>query len=81
MKNDRKRFIAVVTGKVKKLDPDTTVQGTLFDEPSGRVFVTLVRGPRRTQIALLARDFDNDASRIDPALAEAVRKLPELPIG
>jgi hypothetical protein len=81
MKNDRKRFSALVTGKVKKLDPETTVQGTLLDEPSGRMFVTLVRGSRRTQFALLTRDFDNDASRIDLVLAEAVRKLPEMPIG
>jgi hypothetical protein len=80
--NQTRRMTAVIDSKVRRLDPKTIVQGTMFDEPSGRVFVTLVRGSRRTEVSLLVRDLEeNHSESVDRALEHAIKILPSLPIG
>ncbi len=71
-----------VESKIRKIDPDTIVSGTMYDEASGRLFVTVIKGLRKTTISLLAHDLEADPStRADNAIKESLKQLPLMPIG
>jgi hypothetical protein len=79
---DRKKMSSVVSSGVKSLDPEAIVQGTLYDEASNRLVVTLVKGRRRVQVVLPGRWFDNGYSdRLDRALKDGINRLKQAPIG
>lgn len=79
---DRKIMSSVVTSQIKRLDPSAIVQGTLYDQVSGRLVVTLVKGLRRVQIVLPARWFENGyGDRLKRAVKDAVERLQQVPTG
>jgi hypothetical protein len=79
---DRKRFAALVTAKMKKLDPESIVQGTFYDEASARLVVTIVKGTRKVLTQIPANWFESGATnRVDKALETAVKRLELVPIG
>jgi hypothetical protein len=79
---DIRRNIAKVEAAVKRIDSDVIVQSTFYDDVSNRLFLTLVDGPRKTQLTFTSYDFD-DASfeRVSRALRASVDKLKVVPIG
>lgn len=79
---DRKKMSSVVESSIKRLDSDTILQGTLYDEASGRFVVTVVKGPRRVQMVLPARWFENGyGDRLNRVLKEGIDRLRQSPIG
>ncbi|HEU4391295.1 MAG TPA: hypothetical protein VFV34_26080 [Blastocatellia bacterium] len=79
---DRKRIAALVTAKIKKLDPESIVQGTFYDDASSRLIVTIIKGTRKILTSLPARWFEESSSEhIDVALKTAVKRLEQTPIG
>lgn len=77
-----KKMARRVETKIKQIDPDTIVSGTMYDEASGRLFVTVVKGLRKTTISLLAHDLEADPStRVDQAIKDSLKQLPLMPIG
>lgn len=79
---DRKRMASVITARVKRLDPETIVQGTLYDEVSGRLVVTVVNGTRRLQMVVPVRWFENGyREQLNRALKDAIERLRQSPTG
>lgn len=71
-----------VDGIIKRIDPHVIVQGTFYDEASDRFFVTIVDGPRKIEVTLLGREFDNGRiEAVSRTLEAAIQKLKHVPIG
>jgi hypothetical protein len=76
------RMIAEVERTIKSLDPGVIVQGTLYDEPSGRLVVTVVKGARRASMVLPGRCFeDGHKDRIAHTIKERIKQLEQMPPG
>lgn len=72
---------ARVESTIKRADPKA-MTGTFYDDASDRLFVTIVKGPRKVSVTLRGRDFGNgDSKRIDQAIEEGLRRLEHTPIG
>ena len=79
---DRKRIAALVTAKIKKLDPESIVYGTFYDDASSRLIVTIIKGTRKILTSLPARWFEESSTdHIDGALKIAMKSLAQMPIG
>lgn len=70
-----------VEAAMKRIDPKVTLLTTFFDDASERMFLTIVKGPRKILMTLRARDFANGADGIDRAIEEGVGRLAHTPIG
>lgn len=77
---DVRQMKAKVSAAIKRVDPKV-VTGTFYDDASDRLFVTIVRGPRKVSVTLRGRDFLNGAERINKAIEDALRRLETTPIG
>jgi hypothetical protein len=77
---DVRQMKAKVTAAVKRVDPKV-MTGTFYDDASDRLFVTIVRGPRKISVTLRGRDFANGAETIDRAIEDGLRRLETTPIG
>ena len=73
--------IARVEAAIHDLDPDCIVQGTFYDDVSNRLFVTVVKGPRKKLITLLGRYFGNGFDAINKTLKTSIEELQTEPIG
>ncbi|MCI0489406.1 MAG: hypothetical protein L0229_22665 [Blastocatellia bacterium] len=78
---DVRKAIPKVEAVIKQADPEVIVQGTLYDEVSGRLFVTLIKGVRKKIITLPAHYFDGDMERVKQAIERGVERLQEEPVG
>jgi hypothetical protein len=80
---DRKKIVSVVTSKVKSLDPESIVQGTFYDDASGRVVVTIIKGTRKTLASLPGWWFENGSGsdRVGKAIERALKQLDRSPVG
>ncbi|HLG15434.1 MAG TPA: hypothetical protein VJH03_13170 [Blastocatellia bacterium] len=71
-----------VEGIIKRIDPALIVQATFYDEASDRFFVTIVDGPRKIEVTLLGREFDNGRyESVNASLQAATERLKRVPIG
>ena len=71
-----------VEAAIRKFDPKAIPSATFYDTASDRLFVTIVKGPRKVSLAFRGRDFsDGDADKINLAIKEAVKRLQHTPIG
>lgn len=77
---DVRQMKAKVNAAIKRVDPKV-VTGTFYDDASDRLFVTIVRGPRKVSVTLRGRDFANGAEKIDKAVEDGLRRLETTPIG
>jgi hypothetical protein len=77
---DVRQMKAKVVAAIKRVDPKVTT-GTFYDDASDRLFVTIVRGPRKISVTLRGRDFVNGAEKVDRAIEEGLRRLETTPIG
>ena len=78
---DVRKMKAIVEAAMKRIDPKVILLTTFFDDASDRMFVTIVRGPRKILMTLRGRDFANGADKIDSAIEEGVGRLAHIPIG
>lgn len=80
--SDVRRMIAKAESMIKQSDPDVIVQATMYDEPSTRLYVTIVKGSRKTDMIFPKRDFDNSSGeRLDRIVREGMSRLGSVPIG
>ena len=78
---DVRKMKARVAATIKRVDPKA-VTGTFYDDASDRLFVTIVKGPRKIGVTLRGRDFANgDAEKIDGAIIDGLKRLETTPIG
>lgn len=80
MENIRK-VKSIVESVIKQLDPEVMIQGTLYDEVSSRLFVTVVKGSRRKIFTLPVRLFEDGLEKINRAIEQNIKRLQEEPIG
>src|SRR5215510_2100659 len=72
---------AKVEAAIRKVDPEA-VTGTFYDDASDRLFVTIIKGPRKVSATLRGRDFLNgDSETISRAVEDGLRRLKSTPIG
>ena len=72
---------ARIEAAMKRIDPKVTLLTTFFDEASDRMFVTIVKGPRKILVTLRGRDFTEGADKIDSMMEKSVERLTHMPIG
>ncbi len=78
---DVRKMKAKVEAEIKRIDPKA-ITGTFFDNASDRLFVTIVKGPRKVSVALRGRDFTNgDSEKVNRAIEDGIRRLERTPIG
>ena len=70
-----------VDAALKRLDPKAIVLTNFFDDASERMFVTIVKGPRKISVTLRGCDFTNGADKINRAIEEGLQRLRQTPIG
>ena len=78
---DIRKAIPKVEALIKQTDPDVIVQGTLYDEVSSRLFVTVIKGVRKKIITLPTHYFGDDMEKINQTIEHALRRLQDEPIG
>ncbi|HMG34752.1 MAG TPA: hypothetical protein VKM94_12505 [Blastocatellia bacterium] len=75
---------AKVDAAVKRADSGIVAERSFFDEISDRLFVTIVKGSRKTEFVLRPSHLTNgegDTKEIDRTVQEAVTRLQKTPIG
>ena len=71
-----------VEAAIRRFDSKAIPSATFYDTASDRLFVTIVKGPRKVSVAFRRRDFsDGDIDKINPVIKEAVKRLQHTPIG
>ena len=79
---DVRRMKAIVEAALKRIDPAAIAGGNFYDDASGRLFVTIFKGPRKISVALRERDFsDGNAERVNRAIEAGISRLAQSPIG
>lgn len=79
---DVRKMKAAVEAAIKGLDPKVITQGLFYDDASGRLFVTIIKGSRKVSVALRERDFSNGSSeKVSRAIEDGVERLKHIPIG
>lgn len=77
-----RRMKATVEAVIKRLDSKAIPEGTFYDDASGRLFVTIFKGPRKVSVALREQDFSNgDSAKVNRAIEGALTRLKNTPIG
>jgi len=79
---DVRKMKAKVETEIRKVD-SKALSGTFYDSASDRLFITIVKGPRKVSIALRARDFggDDSAKVVGRAIKAGFTRLGRTPIG
>jgi hypothetical protein len=72
---------AKVEAEIKRID-SKAITSTFYDNASDRLFVTIIKGPRKVSVALRGRDFANgDSEKVNRAIEDGIRRLEHTPIG
>jgi hypothetical protein len=77
---DAKTLKARVDGAVKRTDKGVIAERMFYDDVSSRLYVTLFKGSRKTDIVLPAENGTGQ-EQIDAAVKEAIKRLDHTPIG
>jgi hypothetical protein len=79
---DVSKMKSKVETEIRKLD-SKALAGTFYDSASDRLFITIVKGPRKVSIALRGRDFggDDSAKVVGRAIKAGFTRLERTPIG
>ncbi len=80
---DLRKLIPKVEGAIKRIDPTVIVSGTFYDQVSDRLFLTLVKGPRKVEVTLAKSNVGSDdgMDRLNRFLEGHVSKLQNAPVG
>jgi acetylornithine/succinyldiaminopimelate/putrescine aminotransferase len=77
---DPKTLKARVDRAVKQADKDVIAERMFYDDVSSRLYVTLFKGSRKTDI-VFTEDNGSGQEPIDAAVKEAIKRLDHTPIG
>jgi hypothetical protein len=78
---DVRKMKSKVEAEIRRID-SKAITGTFYDTASDRLFVTIVKGPRKVSVALRGRDFSNgDSEKVNRAIEDGIRRLEHTPIG
>jgi hypothetical protein len=78
---DVRKMKSKVEAEIRRID-SKAITGTFYDTASDRLFVTIVKGPRKVSVALRGRDFNNgDSEKVNRAIEDGIRRLEHTPIG
>ena len=72
-----RKLASRVEAAIKRADSGAIVERTFYDDISDRLFINVVKGPRKTEIMLTARD-ENDVDRL---VEQCLARLKDMPIG
>lgn len=79
---DVREMKARVEAAIRRFDRKAIPSATFYDAASDRLFVTIVKGPRKLSLSFRSRDFsDDDADKISSVIKSAVKSLQHTPIG
>lgn len=79
--NSVRRMSDTVYSIVKRIDPTVIVQRAFYDEISGRLFVSLVKGRQEYEFGLPARYFSNgDLELVSGALKDGIDRMVKQPL-
>ena len=79
--NNIRNMIATVDSIVKKLDPKVIVNRSFYDDVSGRLFVSLVKGRREYEVVLSGSSFGNgDLTKVEQSMKAGVDRVQHQPI-
>ena len=79
--NNIRNMIATVDSIVKKLDPKVIVNRSFYDDVSGRLFVSLVKGRREYEVVLSGSSFGNgDSTKVEQSMKAGVDRVQHQPI-
>lgn len=79
---EARKLTLKVEAAIKRADPKVITERTFYDEISDRLFVTIVKGPRKTDIIFIGSEFGNgDGERIDRMVERSLERLKHTPIG
>ena len=71
-----------VEAAIKRADPTVITERTFYDEVSDRLFVTVFKGPRKTELMFFVREHNNgDAELIARVVERSLERLKRTPIG
>ncbi|HKS41325.1 MAG TPA: hypothetical protein VJX74_12000 [Blastocatellia bacterium] len=71
-----------VEAAIKRADPNVITERTFYDEVSDRLFVTIFKGPRKTDLIFIVPEYNNgDAERINRVVEQSLERLKHTPIG
>ncbi len=71
-----------VEAAIKRADPNAITERTFYDEVSDRLFVTIFKGPKKTEIVFIVCEYNNgDAERINRVVERSLERLKHTPIG
>jgi len=79
---DARKMIPRIEALIKRADPKAITARTFYDDASNRLYVTIVKGSRKTDITLLG-DYltGNHHEETERLIKEAVARLQHTPIG
>lgn len=79
---EAQKLTSKVEAAIKRADPTVITERTFYDEVSDRLFVTVFKGPRKTEIVLIVRQYRNgDAEQINRVVEQSLERLKHTPIG
>lgn len=79
---EARNLTAKVEAAFKRADSDVIVERTFFDEVSDRLYITIVKGPRKTEIVLTGSERDqSDQKKIEHLVEQCLLRLEHTPIG
>jgi hypothetical protein len=77
-----RRIVVTVDAAIKQADSKAIAERIFYDDVSDRVFVTIFKGPRKTEVVLPARWFEGQgADHINESIRDGVKRLAHTPIG
>ena len=66
---------------IKKADTEAILSATFYDDASEWMYVTIVKGSRKTSVTLRASDFADGGKAVDRLVKAAAGRLSHTPIG
>ena len=71
-----------VEAAIRRADPNVITERTFYDEVSDRLFVTIFKGPRKTELMFIVPEYNNgDPERINRVVERSLERLKHTPIG
>ena len=79
---EAKKLTLKVEAAIKRADPNVITERTFYDAVSDRLFVTIFKGPRKTDLMFFVSEYNNgDAERINRVVEQSLERLKHTPIG
>jgi hypothetical protein len=79
---EAKKLTLKVEAAIKRADPNVITERTFYDDVSDRLFVTIFKGPRKTDLIFIVPEYNNGgAEKINRVVEQSLERLKRTPIG